>query len=336
MSQLDFSQLNEDIQKLNEGSIQLYFITRKLKEGIKPRDKMLSKFEFDSFQIDIDKDIRKELFLFLKNEIKNYSEKKLEYEDYQVITDNTDKIITYDLKNKTHSYMNIINKHRDGSIPKQKNLNEILENDELWAYYLKLEHDTGLFAFRKILKGKVGRSSENLDNSILKTIKTKFDVDSQQLEIIKDDTIFLDKQFDCFLQNDTFYVFRQTQFEQIFGIEDEFKEESKLLIEEIQDFDFIDGLELISNEIDINPSIHRKLTRLKKLGNYKNLNSDVILKMHSLGAEYGFNVKVNEHGQLKIEDKKDVELVVKLLSDFYKKGEIFGKKYGTFAGKEIE
>ena len=41
-------------------------------------------------------------------------------------------------------------------------------------------------------------------------------------------------------------------------------------------------------------------------------------------------------GKLNIEEENDVELVLKMLADYYKVGEVSGKNYGTFAGKEVK
>ncbi|MCM1615401.1 hypothetical protein [Phocaeicola massiliensis] len=41
-------------------------------------------------------------------------------------------------------------------------------------------------------------------------------------------------------------------------------------------------------------------------------------------------------GKLHIESENDIDLTLKMLADYYKKGEVSGKAYGTYAGKEIK
>jgi hypothetical protein len=43
---------------------------------------------------------------------------------------------------------------------------------------------------------------------------------------------------------------------------------------------------------------------------------------------------VNE--KLSIESEENIDAILKAFGDYYKKGEISGKPYGTFAGKELQ
>ena len=49
---------------------------------------------------------------------------------------------------------------------------------------------------------------------------------------------------------------------------------------------------------------------------------------------YGDALKI-EDGKITIEDETDIDIVLKALGDYYKIGEISGKPYGTFSGKEL-
>lgn len=37
-----------------------------------------------------------------------------------------------------------------------------------------------------------------------------------------------------------------------------------------------------------------------------------------------------------MEDEVDVDVVLKMFGDYYKQGEVSGKSYGTFYGKELK
>lgn len=56
--------------------------------------------------------------------------------------------------------------------------------------------------------------------------------------------------------------------------------------------------------------------------------------MQKVCKKYGDNLKIKD-GKLHIEDAEDIELALKMLADYYKKGEVSGKAYGTYAGKEL-
>ncbi len=107
------------------------------------------------------------------------------------------------------------------------------------------------------------------------------------------------------------------------------------VLKELEETNMIDGLDIISKQIDDNPSIHKKLVRLSKIGNYRELNAAVIKKMQKVCKTYGVLLKIKD-GKLQIEDEKDIDLALKMLADYYKKGEVSGKSYVTFAGRKID
>lgn len=37
-----------------------------------------------------------------------------------------------------------------------------------------------------------------------------------------------------------------------------------------------------------------------------------------------------------METEQDIDVILKMFGDYYKKGVVSGKSYGTFSGKEIE
>ena len=58
------------------------------------------------------------------------------------------------------------------------------------------------------------------------------------------------------------------------------------------------------------------------------------LELCKKSVRYGDNLKIKD-GKLHIEDVNDIELALKMLADYYKKGEVSGKPYGTYAGKQL-
>ena len=51
--------------------------------------------------------------------------------------------------------------------------------------------------------------------------------------------------------------------------------------------------------------------------------------------KYGHSLTI-ENGKLVIKEKADIDTVLKMLADYYKTGEVSGKSYGTYSGKEIQ
>ena len=153
--------------------------------------------------------------------------------------------------------------------------------------------------------------------------------------MLKGETVNLDKQIDCIYHDETFYIIKKVNFEQIVGLQEEYKEEAKRVVDALKDTHLINGIEMLESKVEENPSIHKKLVRIARIGNISTLDEKSIKKMQTVCKKYGNKLNVKE-GKLNIEEEKDVELILKMLADYYKIGEVSGKNYGTFAGKEVK
>lgn len=333
-----FEELSEKLESIKIDNTFLYFITRVLKPNTKKTSKVLDKYLFKVYQIDVNDEIRNHLYSLTKDQLEFLSKHKTELHEYDVITDDTEQLFTYSMTNKAMSFADVINNQLKTNPPKIKSLENIITEEELWAYSVGF-HNKGtdwIYTFRKILSGKVAIDEKegNKRNALQKTIRTIFNSKSQKLELIEGETVNLDKQVDCIFYGDTFYIAKKTQFEQIVGLEEEFRIQASEVISELLATKMIEGLEILSRQIEINPSIHKKLVRLSKIGNYKDLDEKTIKKMQKVCKQYGDKLKLKD-GKLFIEDETDIDLALKMLSDYYKRGEVSGKAYGTFAGKQL-
>lgn len=328
----------DKLESFNEKNTLLYFITRKKKEGVKSSSKMLDKFDFKVYQIDIDKEVREHLHSTVVNQFNYFIKRKDEVLDYDVVLDDTHTLLTYNLENKVMSFKDVITNQISDNPPKIKSLDEIFQDEELWSYAVGLynKEDEWIYTFKKVMNGKVAVSQENGNkhNALKRSIRTVFNSKSAKLELIEGETIFLDKQVDCFYYNNIFYIFRKTKFEQIVGLVEEYKEQSKSVVAELQATKMISGLEHISKQIEDKPVIHKKLVRIQRIGNYRELSKKVLKKMEKVCSKYGDKLKIKD-GKIHIEDESDIDLALKMLSDYYKTGEVSGKAYGTYAGKQL-
>src|SRR5690606_29529959 len=125
-----------------------------------------------------------------------------------------------------------------------------------------------LYTFRKLMSSRVAidHTKNPESNFIVKSIKTHFSTRSKKLELLHSDIINLDRQVDCIYLDETFYIAQKRQFEQIIGLEEEYKDKASETVGKLEKCGIIVGLELIVSEIQLNPSIHRKLVRLSKSG----------------------------------------------------------------------
>jgi len=331
-------ELSEKLESIKVDNTFLYFITRVLKPDVKKASKVMDKFVFKVYQIDVNDDIRKHLYSLTQEQLEYLIKKKNELQEYDVISDDTEQLFTYSMTNKAMSFSDVVYNQLKSKLPKIRSLEEIIEEEELWAYCVGFHHKSNdwIYTFRKILSGKVAIDEKdgNKRNAIQKTIRTIFNSKSKKLELIEGETVNLDKQVDCIYYEDTFYIAKKTQFEQIVGMEVEFKQQASGVISELQATELILGLEILEKQIESNPTIHKKLVRHSKIGNYRDLDFKTIKKMQNVCKQYGDKLKVKD-GKLFIEDESDIDLALKMLADYYKRGEVSGKSYGTFAGKQL-
>ena len=97
---------------------------------------------------------------------------------------------------------------------------------------------------------------------------------------------------------------------------------------------FIGG-DKLKELIEKKPSIHKKLIKVEKLGGYKNLTPRTLNIMKRVLKKYGETLPI-VNDKLSTESEENIDAILKAFGDYYKKGEISGKPYGTFAGKELQ
>lgn len=321
-------------------SVRLYFITRDVKPGIAKTKKMLDKYQFSSLSIDIDEDLQKHLHKTLLEQIYHKQDiNKYELVEYEVIDDDTDKILTYTLtSNKVLPFASSIKDQlKEGvDIKPVMKLNDI--RDKIWAYCIGILHEDKVptYSLRKFYSSKIAidESVDSLKKG-LNSILTLFNTTNSKLELFTGETISFDKNIDCLYINDKFYIFSKKNFERIVGLEEEFKESAYKLVNELKTINLIEGLEVLSAEIELNPTLLKKLAKLAQKGDYKNLTTERIKKMQEVAAQYGLTLNV-EGNKLKINDNKDIDLIIKMLDDYFLESQQTGLKYGSHAKKQLQ
>jgi len=315
----------------------LYLIIRSLKSGITARSKVLEKYDFSIRQIDIDDSIREHLHSLTFDVINNYYERPPEIHDYDLISDDSQKVFTYSMKNSAISFADVIDNQLKAKVPKVFDFKKIVAEEKLWAYCVGFYHEVNekwIYTFRKILPGKIAVDEGDNVRQSLKSLRTIFNTKSNKLELVEGETMQLDKQIDCIFFNETFYVFRKTPFEQIVGLDAEYEAQAIALVKDLGKLALIEGLDMIVDAVTTDPTIHKKLVRVQRMGNYKELSTKNFTKMKQIGKEFGFEVKIRD-GKMLIENEEDIETVLKLLCEYFKKGRVFGEDFGTYAGKKL-
>ena len=95
------------------------------------------------------------------------------------------------------------------------------------------------------------------------------------------------------------------------------------------------GIEKLKAVIETKPSVHKKLVKIGMLGTYKNVTAKDIRQMKRVCKQHGDTLKIIDD-KICMEEEADVDVVLKMFGDYYKQGEVSGKSYGTFSGKELK
>ena len=119
---------------------------------------------------------------------------------------------------------------------------------------------------------------------------------------------------------------RDTIFEQIVGLQEEYKEKATGIAEDMINSGNVIGGEKLQELIDSKPSIHKKLIKVERNGGYKDLTPQKLNSMKRICKKYG-DVLPNKDGKLFIDNEQDVDIILKALGDYYKIGEISKKAY---------
>lgn len=329
---MSIAELLEKIKFTNKDDVKLYFVTRACKSGVSKRTPAKDKFLFNVFQMDCDDEVRAYLYEASVRQTEKIIQRNYEMVNYDILTDETEHLFTYSIQNKVCSFNDVVTNQLLKAAPKVTSIASIAETDEMWAYcveFLNIETGERVFTFRKILPSKVG-----VDEKAKNWFRAKFDVQSQQLSLLKEETVNLDEQIDCIYYQETFYVIKKTNFEQIVGLQDEYKEKAIEVAQNMINSGYFIGGEKLKELIEKKPSIHKKLIKVEKLGGYKNLNPKTLNLMKEVLKRYGDTLPIVD-GKLSAENEENIDAILKALGDYYKIGEISGKPYGTFAGKEL-
>lgn len=338
MTETPIQRLHDQLDAFRKGSTKLYFITRIMKEGVKKSAKVMDKFGFKTYQVDINDEVRNELFDTARGCIKYLIDKESNFNPYEVINDGTDVLMTYSMSDKLMSFKEVVENQLPGTPPRIKNLGEIVSEEELWAYAIGMyttDRDW-TYTFRKVLKSKVAidEKQNGQRTQLTRSLRTFFNTTTQKLELIEGDTVVLDKVIDCFYFEGIFYVHKQTQFEQIVGLEEEFRAQAEQVVGDLEASGLFEGIEIMKTMLE-DKAMHKKLVRLTKLGLYRRVDAKALRKMVQVAKRQGLKLNVAD-GKFVLNEKTDVDLAIKMLCAYFKKDEVFGDSYGTFSGTKLE
>ena len=329
---MTLEELKEKVESISINDIKLYFISREIKPGVPRSYKASDKYLFKVYQIDCNQEIRNSLHFGTCRQFEKEIKNKYDIVDYDILSDETEHLFSYSIEGKAFSFSDVVTNQLQKICPRVTSISHLLsDKKELWAYCVEFasDDDNSIYTFRKILPSKIGIAEKKK-----KYFRTIFDTESQQLSLLKEETINLDEQIDCIFYVDTFYVLQKNNFEQITCLHEEIKQRAKVIADEMIACGNFVGGDNLKEMIENKPGIHKKLIKVGKIGGYKEITPQKIRSMKKICNKYGDNLPVLGD-QFTLNSEKELDIILKAFGDYYKIGEISGKPYGTFAGKEL-
>ncbi len=294
----------------------------------------MSKYTYKAVQIDIDDAIRDYICAFTIDVLKKKLTKGYSIVEYDPIAEDSDALLfSYSMQGKEFAFADVVKNQLCGNVERVTSLKDFYDNGSgLWAYCVRFEEksDQSIFTFRKSSQAKVAVP----ENTICARIKACFfNPEACQLELLKSEVFSLDRQVDCVYVDESFLILQKSQFEQIVGIQEEFKEKALEMVSQLEATNQIEGVQNLRDMVNDRTVHHRRLAKIAKNGGIPPMTSQMIDKMRQIGCTHGKELKITDDGKILIESEADVYVLLKMLGDYYKTGEISGKSYGTFAGK---
>ncbi|SRR5579883_615510 len=307
--------------------LRFFLITRQLKEGVPSHRKMLDKYEFTALQVEIDTDLQQYLLTVLRRQLRGVIESTdVEVKEYDVLGDELPTLYTY-AATSTNAFCKILNVQLAAGVdvPQIKSLEEV--TGKLWAYCIAIQSPTTptAYTFRKLFSNKVVvEESENATG--LRSFLAYFDTRNTRLERFEGQAITLDKRIDCLYLADQFFVFEKARFEQMVGMEEEFKASAVGIIDELNADGYIQGTDLLRDEVERSSTLIRKLAKLAQLEDYHKLSPERIKKMANVAKRNGIELKI-VGGRVQITTLADIDVVIKLLMDSFLESKQTGNRY---------
>lgn len=322
-------------------TVHMYLIERKLKAGAKIKDRPSNKFEYVPLQITLSE----ELVPIIKGMLAKIIEKKVkedvEIKNYEVIDDTENKLQTYTDLSKIAGFQEFLNSRLGGEIKQIKSFEEVDEIEKAWAlcygFYNK-EKEKWLYCIKKLSPRNMAveiETSTSVTEAIKHGFTSLFDLDTKTLKAFNGFSLNIEPSIDMIYFEESIYIFRKKGFEDITSLTEEFENIANDLVNEIEEIDFVDGLEHLSKLISDKPAFRNKLIKAKSIGNIdflktcKNIKTEFVRTGKKLNIKFNFDTK----GNIIAKDESDAENIIKVLCEYFKEGVFGGKVFESPAGR---
>ncbi|PKR80709.1 hypothetical protein CW751_08030 [Brumimicrobium salinarum] len=339
---MEATDLLEELNEYTESeTIHMYIIERKKKAGVKTKAKPSEKFEYVPLQVDLSEELAPSIQDMLKKVINKKVRDDIEIKEYQVIDDTEDKIQTYKDLGKITGFKEFLNSRLGGEIKALKSFEKLAELEKAWAIcygFYSSEKQDWLYCIKKLAPRNMAVDqslSKNLKGAMKNSINSVFDTTTSTLKPMNGFSINIEPSIDMIYFDQNIYIFNKKGFEDITSLTEEFIELSKELVEEVNDINFVNGIEHISSVILSKPSFRNKLIKAKDIGNIDFLKTckNFKLEFNRAGKKLKIKFSYDVDGKINAKDEEEAKNIIQVISEFYKEGIFGGKVFETAAGR---
>lgn len=321
--------------------VHMYMVERKLKPGSKAKDKPSLKFEYIPMQIGLSPDLIPIIQGMLTKIIERKIKEDIKIKEYEVIDDTENKIEIYTDLGKIAGFQEFLSTRLNGEIKPLKSFEEIKELEKAWAlcygFYNK-EKETWLYCIKKLAPRNMVvdiEMSTSIPDAIKNGLTSWFDLDTKTLKPFNGFSLNIEPSIDMIYFEESIYIFRKKGFEDITSLTEEFEVLALGLVSEIEEINFMEGMEHLSSIIKEKPAFRNKLIKAKTIGNLDFLQTCKNIKLEFQRAGKKLDIKFNfdKDGKIIAVDNVDAENILKVLCEYYKEGIFGGKVFESPAGR---
>lgn len=321
-------------------TIHMYIIERKKKAGSKSKTKPSEKFEYIPLQVELSDELAPIIQDMLKKVIEKKIKNDIEIKDYQVIDDTEEKIQTYKDLGKIAGFKEFLNSRLGGEIKALKSFEKIAELEKAWAIcygFYSSERQDWLYCIKKLAPRNMAVDQSLMKNSkrIINSITSFFDTTTSTLKPMNGFSINIEPSIDLIYYENQIYIFNKKGFEDITSLTEEFIELSKQLVEEVNEINFVNGIDNISSVILKKPSFRNKLIKAKDIGNIDFLKTckNFKVEFNRAGRKLKIKFTYDVEGKINATNELEAENIIQVISEYYKEGIFGGKVFETAAGR---
>lgn len=326
---------------INSDTVHMYIIERKIKENSKAKDRASEKFEYSPLQVNVSNDLMPVLTGMLKRAIEKKVKEDVSIKTYEVIDDTIDKIYYYNDLGKIAGFNDFLTNKLNKEISALKSFKELEEFEKAWALcygFYDSKSKRWLYCIKKLSPRRLAIESD-LSTGIAEAIKhgvtSLFDLETKTLKPLNGFALNIEPSIDMIYLEEVIYIFQKKAFEDITSLTEEFESVAHDLVAEIDELEFVDGLEHLSGVISNKPAFRNKLIKAKSIGNLDFLKNckDIKKEFQRAGKKLEIKFKFDKEGKIIATNDAEAEDIIKVLSEYYKEGIFGGKIFESPAGR---